>query len=65
VAADVAYNSNTITLHRPLRDTAGTYTLLVGQAVTWSVICVKFPNWNIFARDQVAWDGPFVFAESL
>jgi len=38
---------------------------LVGQAVTWSVICVKFPNWNIFARDQVAWDGPFVFAESL
>jgi hypothetical protein len=65
VAADVAYNSNTITLHRPLRDAAGTYTLLVGQAVTWSVICVKFPNWNIFARDQVAWDGPFVFAESL
>lgn len=65
VAADVAYNSNTITLHRPLRDAAGTYTLLVGQAVTWSVICVKFPNWNIFSRDQVAWDGPFVFAESL
>jgi hypothetical protein len=65
VAADVAHNSNTITLHRPLRDAAGTYTLLVGQAVTWSVICVKFPNWNIFDRDQVAWDGPFVFAESL
>lgn len=65
VAADVAHNVNTITLHRPLRDAAGTYTLLVGPLVTWSVICVKFPNANIFARDQVAFDGPFVFAEAL
>lgn len=30
---------------------------------TWTVICVQMPNWTIFSRDQVAWDGPFVFIE--
>jgi len=65
VAADVAYNASTITLNRPVREAAGSYTLLVGQAVTWSIICVQFPKWTIFARDQVGWDGPFVFAEAV
>lgn len=65
VVSDVAHNSNNITLHRPVREAAGNYTLLVGPAVTWSVICVNFPNWNFFARDQIAWDGPFVFAEAI
>jgi hypothetical protein len=27
------------------------------------VICVSFPQWRIFARDQVGWDGAFVFVE--
>lgn len=30
---------------------------------TWTVICVQFPEWTIFARDQVSWSGPFVFYE--
>jgi hypothetical protein len=30
--------------------------------VTWNVICVKMPSWTIFSRDQVSWDGPFVFS---
>lgn len=30
---------------------------------TWEVICVEFPEWTIFARDQVSWSGPFVFYE--
>ncbi len=30
---------------------------------TWNVICVQLPKWTIFARDQVAWDGPFIFME--
>lgn len=30
---------------------------------TWTVMCVQLPKWTIFARDQVAWDGPFVFIE--
>ncbi len=32
---------------------------------TWNVICVKMPQWSIFARDQVSWDGPFEFYESI
>lgn len=29
----------------------------------YEVICVQFPQWTIFARDQVSWSGPFVFVE--
>jgi len=65
VAADVAYNATTVTLNRPVREAAGTYTLYIGQNVSWSVICVKFPKWTLFARNQVAWDGAFVFAEAI
>lgn len=65
VTADVAFNSNTVTLHRPVLEAAGSYTLIVGQSVTWSVICTDFPVWTIFARDQVSWSGPFVFVEDL
>lgn len=30
----------------------------------YTVLCVSMPNWTIFARDQVSWDGPFVFYEA-
>lgn len=65
VAEDVAWNANNIVLNRPVREAVGSYTLVVGQAVTWDVICVQFPKWTIFARDQIQWDGPFVFAEAI
>ncbi|CAB4153722.1 hypothetical protein UFOVP635_22 [uncultured Caudovirales phage] len=65
VAADVAYNSNTITVNRPVREAAGSYTLKVGPAVSWNVICTSFPSWTIFARNQVSWNGPFVFVEAV
>ena len=65
VVDDVAYNATTITLNRPVREAAGSYTLRVGPAVVWNVICVQFPKWTIFSRDQVSWDGPFVFAEAI
>jgi hypothetical protein len=65
VVDDVIHNGTTITLNRPVREAAGSYTLVVGQSVTWSVICVQFPKWTVFARDQVGWDGPFVFAEAV
>jgi hypothetical protein len=65
VVDDVAHNGNNIVLNRPVRESAGTYTLAVGQNVVWSVICVQFPKWTIFARDQIQWDGPFVFAEAI
>jgi hypothetical protein len=65
VVNDVPFNSNTITVHRPVREAAGTYTLKVGPAVVWSVICVNLPQWTLFSRDQVGWDGAFVFAEAI
>lgn len=65
VTEDVAYNDNTITVHRPVRETAGTYTLNVGQNVSWEVLCVEMPTWTIFGYDQISWSGAFVFVESL
>jgi hypothetical protein len=37
----------------------------LSAGTTYSVICVEFPDWTIFARDQVSWSGPFVFYEAL
>jgi hypothetical protein len=65
VVADVAYNSNTVTLHRPIIDASSSGTLVVGSNVTWSVLCYEFPDWTIFARDQVSWSGSFVFYENM
>lgn len=65
VTGDVAHDSNTITVHRPVLEAAGTYTLNVGQSVSWQVLCVNFPQWEIFGYDQVRWQGKFIFAESV
>lgn len=65
VAADVAYNSNTVTLHRPVIDASGGYNLQVAENCTWSVICTQFPSWTMFSRDQISWNGAFVFYEVL
>ena len=34
-----------------------------GTDESYTVRCVEFPEWTIFARDQVSWSGPFVFIE--
>jgi hypothetical protein len=66
VAADVAFNSNTVTLHRPVIDaSASGVSLKVADYCNWTVICTSFPEWILMARDQVAWSGSFTFAESL
>jgi hypothetical protein len=65
VTEDVAFNQTTVKLHRPVRESAGSYLLYVGQNVTWDVICVDLPQWTIFSRDQISWSGSFVFAEAL
>jgi len=65
VVADVDHNSNTITVHRPIRESAGNYTLSVGQNVSWRVLCVSMPTFTIFGYDQVSWSGPFVFVEAI
>jgi hypothetical protein len=65
VAADVPFNSNTVTLHRPVLDATASYTLRVAENCEWTVICTQFPQWTLFARDQISWDGPFIFVENL
>lgn len=34
-----------------------------GTDESYTVLCVSFPQWRIFARNQVSWDGAFVFVE--
>lgn len=65
VVSDVAFNSNVVTLNRPVLDSTGSKTLVVGPNVIFKVICVSLPNWTIFSRDQVSWDGNFIFYEDL
>lgn len=66
VTADVAFNSNTVTLHRPVLEASAVGVALnVGPNCVWTVVCSEFPSWTLFARDQVSWSGPFVFYESL
>jgi hypothetical protein len=63
VVNNVGPAETTVTLHRPVRDSTGTYALLVGQAVSWTVLCTELPRWNIFSRNQVEWSGAFKFVE--
>lgn len=37
----------------------------VSSTETYTVRCTEFPEWTIFARNQVSWSGPFVFTEVL
>lgn len=65
VSADVAYNSNTVNLHRAILDSTGSGALRVAENCVFNLLCVQFPEWTLFARDQVSWSGPFVFVENL
>ena len=65
VIEDVFHTNQLVTVHRPVRESAGTYTLLVGQDVSWDVICINIPQWTLFGFDQIRWNGEFVFVEAL
>jgi hypothetical protein len=64
VSTDVAYNSANVTFNRPVKDSTGSYALTVGPACTFRVICTALPTWEIFARNQVRWNGSFTFFEA-
>ena len=34
-----------------------------GTDESYTVRCIQFPQWTIFAYNQVSWDGTFVFVE--
>jgi hypothetical protein len=66
VAADVAFNSNSVLLHRPVLDaSAAGVSLRVGENASWTVLCTQFPEWTLFGRNQVSWQGSFIFTENL
>lgn len=65
VTNDVAYNATSVPLHRPVLDETGSGTAIIGANCTFDVICVQFPSWNLFARNQVGWNGAFIFVENL
>lgn len=63
-AAEALGRSGTATISIPYAK----YPWYYGNAVpeqneTYTVICTVFPQWTIFARDQVSWDSSFVFVE--
>ena len=55
----------TIQVHRPVIETTGSYILTVGSNVTFTVVCTQLPNYNLFQRNQVAWDSEFIFNEVI
>lgn len=65
VAQDVPYDTNSIVFNRPIMESPGTYSLIVGPAVTWTVVCVQYPEYKIFGYDQISWSGPFIFSEVI
>lgn len=30
---------------------------------SYSVLCIDFPQWEVFGNQQIRWSGPFVFVE--
>lgn len=36
-----------------------------GTDESYSVKCLTFPEWVIFARDQVSWNGSFIFVQDI
>jgi hypothetical protein len=66
VTEDVAWDDTEIPVHRaPVNETVGTYDTNIGPAANFTVICVSMPNFTLVERNQVAWDGAFVFQEVL
>lgn len=65
-AISTGSNSILVNLHRNIVDaSANDRTILVAENATWTVLCTSFPQWTVFARDQVSWSGNFVFHEVI
>ena len=65
VAEDVIYPNATVKIHRPVRESASSSTISIGNNVSWSVICVTFPQWRISDIDVVSFTGSFSFVEAI
>lgn len=65
VAAEALDRISTATISIPFAKFPWYYNNVPGFDETYVVRCVTFPEWNIFARNQVGWSGPFVFVEVI
>lgn len=65
ITNDALWSTTTLELHRPILDDSGSSVPRYGQFCVFTVRCVEFPNWTIFARNQVGWSGSFVFVEEI
>jgi hypothetical protein len=65
VAQDVAYNSNTVYLHRPVIDASSSGTLNVGPNVYWDVYCTQSPRLQFVGRNQIGFAGSYIFTEKV
>lgn len=64
VTNNVPFNATEVFLHRPLMEEInGNYTIKVGSECSFKIKCIQFPQYNIFDRNQISWNGPFVFQE--
>lgn len=65
-AAEALNKVTTATITIPYADFPWYYgNVAPGTNESYTVRCIQFPEWTIFARDQVSWSGPFVFQEVL
>jgi hypothetical protein len=65
VAAEALDRISTATITLPFAKFPWYYNNVPGSDETYTVRCVTFPEWTIFARNQVGWSGPFVFVEVI
>ena len=54
-----------VTLNRPVQEATGSGAVVIGPAVTWTVLCNAIPTWTIFNTNLVNFNGPFQFTESF
>jgi hypothetical protein len=66
VAADVSYNSNSVTLNRPVIESSATgVALRVGVNCSWTVVCTAMPSMTLMPGGIIGWSGPFTFYENM
>jgi hypothetical protein len=64
IAAEALDRISTATISIPFAKFPWYYNnIQPAQNESYTVRCIEFPSWSIFALNQVGWSGPFVFVE--
>lgn len=66
VTEDLLATNSELRLHRPIIDDSATnVSLRVAENCEFKMYCAQLPKWNLFDRDQIEWQGSFVFVEDV